>query len=227
LRLGSQFAIACSLEGLGEVAHLKGEYAHARQYYQESLAIGYEIEHPRVLAWSLMGLGDADYETGAIDAARTRYEESLAICREHEVEDGISMSLARLGEAARTLGDGAAARRYLAEALQFEIERGYAGAIVHVLSHMVALLDNEGRTEEALLLAAYLLQRPESRMPDKGRLKQLVEGLGAQLPPERAAAIQQECGARALEEMCEMALLEIGNRTAEGAENAEVDQGDV
>jgi len=211
LRLGSRFAIACSLEGLGEVALLKGEYARARQYYQESLVIGYEIERPRAIAWSLMGLGDADYETGAIDAARMRYEQSLAVCREHEVEDGISMSLARLGEAARALGDGTTSRRYLAEALQFEIERGYAGAIVHVLSHIVALLDNEGRAEEALALAAYLLQRPESRVPDKGRVQQLFEGLGAKLPPEQAAAIQQECSARTLDEMCDMALLERGN----------------
>jgi predicted ATPase len=208
LRLGHPFHIACSLEGLGEVAQLKGAYAQARQYYEESLAIGYEIEHPRVLAWSLMGLGDADHATGAIEAARARYEDSLAICREHEVEDGIPMSLLRLGDTARAAGDLTASRRYLVEALQFEIERGYPGAIAHVLGHAVALLDREGKTEKALALAAHLLQRPEIREPGKSQVQLLLEDLAAQLPPERVAAIQQESGERTLDEMCEIVLLE-------------------
>jgi len=158
-----------------------------------------------------MGLGDADYETGALDAARMRYEQSLAVCREHEVEDGIPLSLLRLGDAARTAGDHAASRRYLAEALQFEVRRGHTGAITHVLSHIIPLLDSEGRAEEALALAAYLLQRPESRVPDKGRVQQLFEGLAAKLPPEQVATIQQESRAKTLDEMCDVALLDKGN----------------
>jgi predicted ATPase/DNA-binding SARP family transcriptional activator len=210
LRLGNPFYIACSLEGLGEVAQLKGETAQARQYYEGSLAIGYEIEHPRVLAWSLMGLGDADYATGAVDAARMRYEQSLAICREHEVEDGIPMSLLRLGDAVRTTGDVVASRRYMVEALQFEVKRGHAGAITRVLSHMVPLLKDEARVQEALMLAAYLLQRPETQEPERGQVRQQFEALAAQFPPEQAAAIRQACSARTLDEVCELALLESG-----------------
>ncbi|MFL7809779.1 MAG: tetratricopeptide repeat protein, partial [Anaerolineae bacterium] len=208
LRLGNPFHIACSLEGLGEVAQLKGEYAQARQYYEESLAIGYEIEHPRVLAWSLMGLGDAEYATGAAEAAQARYEESLAICREHEVEDGIPLSLVRLGDAARARGDHTAAKRYLVEALQFEMRRGFRGAIAGVLSHMVPLLADQARPQRALVLAAYLLQQPETREPARGQVQQQFEELAAGLPPDRVAAIQQACSARTLDEMCEMALLE-------------------
>jgi len=207
VRLGNPFYVACSLESLGEVAQIKGETARARQYYEESLAIGYEIEHPRVLAWSLMGLGNADHATGAVEAARMRYEESLAICREHEVEDGIPMSLVRLGDAVRATGDHTASRGFLIEALQFEVRRGHVGAIAGVLSHMVPLLESEGRAREALMLAAYLLQRPETQDPARGQVQERFEELAAQFPPEQAAAIQQACGARTLEEMCEMALV--------------------
>jgi tetratricopeptide (TPR) repeat protein len=208
LRLGNPFHVACSLEGLGKVAQLKGAYAQARQYYEESLAIGYEIEHPRVLAWSLMGLGDADYATGAIEAAQARYEESLAICREQEVEDGIPMSLVRLGDAARARGDHTAARRYLVEALQFEVGRGHAGAILGVLSHMIPLLADEAREQEALMLAAYLLQRPETWEPERSRVQECFDSLVTALPPEQMAAMKQAHSARTLQEMCEMALLE-------------------
>jgi len=147
------------------------------------------------------------YATGEIEAARMRYEESLAICREHEVEDGIPMSLVRLGDVVRERGDHTASRRYLAEALQFEVGRGHVGAIAGVLSQMVSLLEDEGRTQEALMLAAYLLQRPEAQEPARGQVQQRFEALAAGLSPERAVAIQRACGARTLEEMCETALV--------------------
>lgn len=206
LEFGDPFIRACALEALGQSAHLQGNYAEARAYYTESLRIGQEIEHPRVIAWSLVGLADIDLVNGQYAAARAGYEKGLHISQAKRVADGIPMCLVRLTDVTCTTGDDAASRGYLVEALCFEMDRGPAGAVVHVLSYAPLLLAKQGQVEEALALCSFLLQRPELRHPDIERMGRLFNELIVELSPETVASIQEQNRGKTLDGMSQTTL---------------------
>ena len=97
---------------LGKQAYRHGEYAQARQYYQQALdnakAMGDRAEEGKIL----YALGNLSDDQSDYAKAREYYEESLAIFKALGDRAGEGANLGTLGIVSRHLGDYAQARDY-------------------------------------------------------------------------------------------------------------------
>jgi tetratricopeptide (TPR) repeat protein len=81
--LGDKWAIAVSLNNLGNVAINQGRYDEARRLHEEGLAIRREVGDMWVVANSLNNLGNLARDQGDYVEANARYQESLKIVGEY------------------------------------------------------------------------------------------------------------------------------------------------
>jgi predicted ATPase/DNA-binding SARP family transcriptional activator len=113
-----------ALNGAGLLAYFQGDYASARAYHEESLAIQREIGDRYGIAVSLNGLGNVAHSQGDYASAQVYHEESLAIKREIGDRSGIAASLNNLGFMASYQGDYTSAQVYHKESLIIRREIG-------------------------------------------------------------------------------------------------------
>jgi tetratricopeptide (TPR) repeat protein len=113
------------LQGLGYMAHIKGQYARAESYLQESLAVYREAGDRWGVANVLDRLCLVARRRGAFAGARDRIQSSLAIRREIGDRRGMASSLSNLGLIYCDLGDYAQAHSVLTEGLQICRRFGY------------------------------------------------------------------------------------------------------
>jgi predicted ATPase/DNA-binding SARP family transcriptional activator len=113
---------AQALDGAGILAWRQGDYAAARTFYEESLAIQRELGNRGGIAWSLNQLGNLVHLQGDYAAARLLHQESLTLSLELQDKQGIANALDYLGNVAHEQADYAAARTFYEESLA--IQRG-------------------------------------------------------------------------------------------------------
>jgi tetratricopeptide (TPR) repeat protein len=106
-----------ALHNLGWVAFIAGDYVHAREAFEESLAGARELGDALHTAEALRMLGELDLFEGHADAAELRITESLAICTEMGSDLDRAASITALGGVAAVRGDAAEAARLFEEAL--------------------------------------------------------------------------------------------------------------
>ncbi len=99
------------------VTYRQGDYAQARDYYQQSLSIKRDISDQHGIARSLINLGLVAYRQGDYLQARDDLQQSLSIYRDIGGQQGIAESLASLGSVAYRQGDYIAARDYYQQSL--------------------------------------------------------------------------------------------------------------
>jgi predicted ATPase/DNA-binding SARP family transcriptional activator/Tfp pilus assembly protein PilF len=117
-RLDARIESALPLQGLGYMAHIKGEYARAESYFKESIAISRESGDTWSIATILNRLCLVARRRGEFSTARQYAQESLALRREMGDQRGIISCLNNLGLVYCDLGEYAQAKRVLEEALQ-------------------------------------------------------------------------------------------------------------
>jgi predicted ATPase/serine/threonine protein kinase len=89
----------------GVLAHMQGDYDHARARLEESRALYQELKYKQGVASSLNILGLLAHDQSDNGRAITLLEEGLALNRELGDEQGISFSLGQLGIVAQEQGD--------------------------------------------------------------------------------------------------------------------------
>lgn len=94
-----------TLNLLGEIHYLKGEYKNATSYFNETLKIAQEGENRKDESYSLSSLGDTYQAIGDYDKAMDHYERSFTINQEIRDRDGEAASLNNLGNVFHYLGD--------------------------------------------------------------------------------------------------------------------------
>ena len=129
---------------LGIVADSQGDYAAARTYYQDSLALEKELGDRSGIATTLMNLGNVVLRQGNYAAARTYYQDSLAIKKELGDRLGIAQVLGSLGSVAASQGDDAAARIYYQDSLAISKELGDRSGIATTLMNLGNVAEYEG-----------------------------------------------------------------------------------
>jgi predicted ATPase/DNA-binding XRE family transcriptional regulator len=85
-----------ALHGAGNLSLDLGEYARAKAYYEESLAVTRQLKMQRGIANSLLNLSQVAFYQGDLQRALTLQEESLAIHRAIGNQIGIALSLHNL-----------------------------------------------------------------------------------------------------------------------------------
>jgi predicted ATPase/class 3 adenylate cyclase/Tfp pilus assembly protein PilF len=132
------------LNGAGVLANLQGDYAAARAFDEEGLAIVRELGDKQEMTPFLDNLGIMARQQGDYASARSLYEESLALRRETGDKRGIAMSLDNLGIVFREQGDDASGRALYEESLALRREVGDKQGIAVALSNLGNALQSQG-----------------------------------------------------------------------------------
>jgi predicted ATPase len=135
--------IAFTLNYLGTLARLRGDYTEARHLWQESLAIFRHLGDRWGVAWTLNFWGHMVGEQGDHLEAKQMLQESLTIHQELGNQRGMAGALNSLGYVMYLLGEYMEARSLLQKSLVIRREVGYRRGIAISLSYL-------GQVAEAL-----------------------------------------------------------------------------
>jgi predicted ATPase/DNA-binding XRE family transcriptional regulator/Tfp pilus assembly protein PilF len=94
-----------TLHGAGNLSFDLGEYARAKAYYEESLALTQRLNHQRGIANSLLNLSLVSFHQGDLGQAISLQEEALAIHRALDNRIGTALALNNLATLLEEAGD--------------------------------------------------------------------------------------------------------------------------
>jgi len=151
-------ARAQALNGLGTVAHNRGENEFARTCLEESLAIYREVGDERGVAAVLNNIAWVACELTDLDAARSLSREGLTLNKKLGETRGVAVALNNLGWVAQYVGDSRAARAYHAESLELRRRIGDQRGIVFALVNLAWAEQHHGDYERSLNLIAEALE---------------------------------------------------------------------
>jgi predicted ATPase/DNA-binding CsgD family transcriptional regulator len=177
---------------LGSTARIRGDLEHAKELYEESLALSREAGDMRGIAHALITLGWAASTRGDHEHAKVLYEESLVLSRELGGAQPLGDSLIALGYEYLLEGDHRRATALNEEAASLLRERGHRGDLQYALDNLAwaALLGGDHERarelhEESLMLC--------QELGDREIAAESLEGLacsaGAKGDSERAAKL--------------------------------------
>jgi tetratricopeptide (TPR) repeat protein len=92
--------ICFALEHLGEIARVESNYAIAKKYYLEGLAIGRELGSKLLIAEPAVSLGFCAIHDGELDSARSYFVEILEMAQTLEFKSLVASALVGLGRIA-------------------------------------------------------------------------------------------------------------------------------
>lgn len=179
-----------TLDGLGVLAWVQGDYTAAREHYEGSLALARNKGQESGVASSLGNLGILALERGDLEEAKTLFTEGLEINRRLSNLDGLAPALINLSIVTTRQGDYAAARTQLAEALAINRKRKDIWGVATALINLGDVLCVQGEVEEARAYFSESLQLAQD-LGDRESLAYALEGFAsiaaAQGLAERAA----------------------------------------
>lgn len=133
-----------ALHAAGALAYHQGDYADARQMWDESLAIARRRRDDGATATALNGLGVLATETGEYRRARDLLEVSAAIRRRLHDVYGLGATLTNLGIALLYEGNLVAAREFQVESLSLYQQIGSTVAIGNSLTNLSIIASQQG-----------------------------------------------------------------------------------
>jgi tetratricopeptide (TPR) repeat protein len=143
---------------LGVLHHSLGEWAKARDGYEQTLQIARELGDKRGLASSIHNLGTLQQDQGNLAEAARLFGESLQIKRELRNTRGVAYSLGQLGMLQQDQGNLAQAARLYEESLRIHRELGDRNGIAFGLHHLGTLQRDQGDLGAAIRLQEESLQ---------------------------------------------------------------------
>jgi tetratricopeptide (TPR) repeat protein len=164
--------------GLGSLARSSSEadhsavppnvdFAAARAYLEESLAIYRKLGTKKRVAYTLTRLDEIARSLGDYPAARSFYEESLVVLGDLNPAGGIIPALNDLGDTSLQEGDPHQAASFFQEALTLALETGDKPGIVSNLVGLASVFLLLGKTDRCRW-AARLLGQAETVLEDSG-----------------------------------------------------------
>jgi predicted ATPase/class 3 adenylate cyclase len=153
--------IADALMGLGSIARSTSgvarttneavsaniDFAAARTYLEESLAIYRKLGNKKRVAFTLTRLDEITRTLGDYTAARSFYEESLVVLGELNPSGGIITALNDLGDTSLQEGDPHQAASFFQEALTLGLETGDKPGIASNLVGLASVFLQLGKTD--------------------------------------------------------------------------------
>ncbi len=138
---------ALNLSGL--LAYGQGDYSHAKQLYEESLALRRETDDKKRIAETLSNLGDVAYSQGEYEQANSLCEENLLLQRELGDERSIALSLNTMGMIAYSQGDYGNAQKLFQESLDLRNKLGDKRSIAYSLNNLGLTHFSLGKYEQS------------------------------------------------------------------------------
>jgi predicted ATPase/class 3 adenylate cyclase/Tfp pilus assembly protein PilF len=190
------------LNGLGTIAHEQGDYAAARSWLEESLALWRRLGDNRGMAMLLNNLGWVAWHLGDYGAARALSEEALTRHRELGDSRGIALALNNLGWVATFQGDHRRACALHEESLRLRRELGDKRGIAFAMTNLAEAVHPQGDYPRAAALleeALALLREVGDRQLIANACRVLGHVAHDQGDDRRAAALLEESLALARE----------------------------
>lgn len=140
---------AKALNGLGNIARLKGEFQEAREAFEESLSIYRRLDWPESIATTLNNLSLVLTSQGDYQHAKELLNESLRLYRQESDEQGVAMALNNLSIVAFWYGNYPEAQTLLEECLPIVkgLQDTYGAA--SILNNLGNALRMQGLFEDA------------------------------------------------------------------------------
>jgi tetratricopeptide (TPR) repeat protein len=195
---GDDRGIASTVDDLGKLQWLRGDYQKALEFTQRALALRRRLGDRRSIALSLNNLGLVYQDSGQFKLALDAFEQALRIRREIGDLVGISISLNNLGTVAQDQRDDRRALSLFLEAYEVAKETGDRNRIALVLTNLGETYNRLGDPTKAI---HYLKQAEDiaDELGDKLGLAEAVRGLGKAYLAQREYTRARECTARAVE----------------------------
>jgi len=176
--------IASTVDEIGKLHWLRGDYQKALEFTQRALTMQRKIGDRRSIALSLNNLGLVYQDSGQFKLALDAFEQALRIRREIGDLVGVSISLNNLGTVAQDQRDDQRALQLFLEAYEVAKETGDRNRIALVLTSLGETYNRLGDPSKAI---HYLKQAEEiaDELGDKLGLAQEKLGFPGS-PPARA-----------------------------------------
>jgi tetratricopeptide (TPR) repeat protein len=213
--------IASTLDDIGKLHWLKGDYPLALEYTLRSLAMRRKLGDRRSIALSLNNLGLVHQDSGNTKGAIDAFEQALRIRRDIGDLVGVSITLNNLGTVAQDMRDDKKALALFQEAHDVAKETGDRNRIALILTNLGETHNRLGDSAKAI---AMLKQAEDlaDELGDKLGLAEAVRGLGKAYLARREYTKARECTQRAVDLFTEtesrvqlgVALRSLGEVTA-------------
>ncbi len=174
---GDERGVASSLDDIGKLAWLKGDYAAALDDMRKALVTRKRLGDRRSIGLSLNNLGLVLQDSGHFKEALEAFEQSLRIRREIGDLVGVVTTLNNLGTVAQDQRDDARAMSLFQEALGIAREIGDRHKIVLLLTNIGETSYRMGDVQSALATLTESEQLAEE-IGDRMLLAEAVRGLG-------------------------------------------------
>ena len=138
-----------ALDGIGRIARVQGDLAHAAAVLEEALEARRGLGDPWGLAVALRSAGVAAFSQGDVARAALLNEEALALSRQIGDERGIAAALGNLGVVADEQGDLAGAEALYTEVLERFRQLGDQRGVAATLDNLGSLTRLRGDLEQA------------------------------------------------------------------------------
>jgi tetratricopeptide (TPR) repeat protein len=190
--------IGSSLDDIGKLHWLKGDYVLALEYTLRGLAIRRKLGDRRSIALSLNNLGLVHQDSGNTKGALEAFEHALHIRRDIGDLVGVSITLNSLGTVAQDMRDDERALALFAEAHDVAKETGDRNRIALILTN---LGETQNRLGDPTRAVATLEQAEDvaEELGDKLGLAEAARGLGKAFFAQGAHAKSRECTQRAVD----------------------------
>lgn len=190
--------IASTLDDIGKLHWLKGDYALALEYTQRGLSMRRRLGDRRSIALSLNNMGLVHQDSGQYKPALEAFEQALVIRREIGDLVGVSITLNNLGTVAQDMRDDKKALALFTEAYEMAKETGDRNRISLILTNLGQTHSRLGDSAKAIGL---LKQAEElaDELGDKLGLAEAVRSLGKAYLARREYTRARECTQRAVE----------------------------
>ncbi|MBL8611200.1 MAG: tetratricopeptide repeat protein [Myxococcales bacterium] len=220
--------IASTVDDLGKLYWLRGDYTKALEFTQRGLAARRKLGDRRSIALSLNNLGLVYQDSGHFKLALDAFEQALRIRREIGDLVGVSITLNNLGTVAQDQRDDARALDLFLEALEVAKETGDRNRIALVLTNVGETYSRVGNPSRAI---AFLKQAEEitDELGDQLGLAEALRGLGKAYLAQRDLTKARDCIRRAVDIFREIqskvqlgiALRALGEVMSEGSAGGE------
>jgi tetratricopeptide (TPR) repeat protein len=190
--------IASTVDDIGKLYWLRGDYPRALEATQRSLTMRRKIGDRRSIALSLNNLGLVYQDSGQFKLALDAFEQALRIRREIGDLIGVSISLNNLGTVAQDQRDDRQALTLFLEAHAVAKETGDRSRLALVLTNLGETYNRLGDPAKAI---AHLKQAQDiaDDLGDKMGLAEAVRCLGKAYLAQGEYTRARECIARAVE----------------------------
>ncbi len=175
LAAGDERGVASSIDDIGKLQWLKGEYAAALVSLKDGLSRRRKLGDRRSIALSFNNLGNVLQETGQFADAIDAFENALTIRREIDDLPGVIATLNNLGMMFQDRGEHARALSFFQEALEVARQIGDRNKIALVLVNVGDSLRRGGQADQAI----ELLGQAEGLLDELGDKLGLADALRA------------------------------------------------